>query len=781
MSQNLMTALSLASSGLYVFPCAGTDGDDGKRPLVAWRGDSTTDPDKIGRWFTVQFPGATVGVDLARSGLWVLDIDTAKPPGHEKHVPGQINGADWFEPLVLEHGHDSFPFVYSRTPSSGVHYIFRQPADGAPVRNARGGLPKKKVVAVDARGQGGYIIAPGATMQDGRTYVLNGSLADVPEAPDWLLAIMRAEGADDDERPPAMLPVVSLPPSSDRVGAYSAAGFEAEINEVRTAPKGARNDTLNTCAFKVGTMVGAGWVSEADAYSALVSAVSGWSDQRKTIDTLKRGLREGMAHPRPGVPEGDYAPPDLTNIAPLLARLDSGELDARLVEQEDGTIIDGRTGEVVSSDGGEAPTRDAGRALQHLNLHDFPPGLVGKLARWIVDTSRRPQPVLALGAALTIVGTAAGQHFYGPTGAGTHLYVLGLAPTGSGKDRPLKACTDALCDAGLDQLVGPGEFISMPAVINSTVRRPVCLAAMDEFGAFLKRVNSKKASGFETSITKMLREFWSAGYGRTMTPEWASREREVIFAPCLSIFGVSTPDEFLESVSGADVKNGTLNRFLILPQASYVVDRNPVLINSRLPEGIVTGLRGLRGGDPTSPLVDVCAPATPDGAAPTRLVWGPGAEEYWQCEVSKPAETRVAGEDRCGNDDSPFFVRVAEMSVRIATVIALGRGSTAVSVEDVRWGGELAWYSANAFLKAYRSHVSASDHSERLGFVEAVIRRARTITRAKLTRAVARRMDARQLEGILGLLVEAERIAVDQVRDGARGRVGKAYSWLGAS
>ena len=773
-SHNLMTALSLASSGFHVFPCKGVDGDEGKVPLVAWRGDSTTDPDKIGRLWT-QWPAATVGLDVGKSGLFVVDCDKPK-------AEGQADGRAWFEAFLVEHGAEAGNYVTCTTPSGGVHYIFRAP-EGEPLGNGRGGLPKKKDVAIDVRGQGGFIIAPNSVMQDGRTYVLNGDLADVAPPPECVVAILRAKQPEPEPLPSAGLHVVSVPASPGRVGAYSSAGFESEVNEVRTAPKGARNDTLNTSAFKLGTMVGAGWVTEADATAALIGAVAGWENQRKTIDTLKRGVRDGMAHPRGELPDELGVDP-AAMVAPLLKRYDSEAAGARLVEQADGAIFDNTTGEVVGGEGEVARNKSLtlfpGLSLLVPGRSRFPAGLVGQIALWIIQTSRRPQPMLALGSALAIVGTALGQRVYGPTGSSTALYVLGLAPTGAGKDRPLKACVGALGDAGLERLIGPGEFISMPAVINSLVSRPVSLAAMDEFGSFLKRINNKRASGFEASIGKALRTFWSAGFERIMTPEWAGREREMIFAPSLSIFGVSTPDEFLESVASGDVKNGTLNRFLVLPMAGHVRDRKPAVESLRLPDELVAGLRRLRGEGAGNVPVDVCAPAMPDGVPPLKLGWEDAfAERVWTELITARMDEVIAGPDGKGGEDADFIVRVAEQAIRVATIIAAGRGADTVDLPDLLWGFELAARSADALMTAFRSHVPTSDHAERLEFVEQVIRKEGTISRSRLTNLTRRRVDRRQLDGILAMDVEAGKVVAEIARKGTRGPETIAYRWLG--
>ena len=263
-----------------------------------------------------------------------------------------------------------------------------------------------------------------------------------------------------------------------------------------------------------------------------------------------------------------------------------------------------------------------------------------------------------------------------------------------------------------------------------------------------------------------------------MTPQWANRERGVIWAPALSIFGVSTQGEFLESVSGSDLKNGFLNRMLILPEALYVTDRRPAIDEARLPERLVSDLRALRGGDPQSQLIDVCAPATKDGKPPRRLGWARNAESFWRERISSPNDALMAGKDGRGGDDAPFVARVPEMAVRVATIIAAGRGSDDVEVSDLEWGGELATRSANAFMLAFRSHVAASDHSERVEFLEAAIKRARMITRSNLTRAAAKRMDARQMSGVLAMLVEAVRVGVERVNRGSRGPAAEAYRWL---
>jgi hypothetical protein len=81
---------------------------------------------------------------------------------------------------------------------------------------------------------------------------------------------------------------------------------------------------------------------------------------------------------------------------------------------------------------------------------------------------------------------------------------------------------------------------------------------MDEFGAFLKRINNKGASGWEAATSKTMRELWGLSFQRYDAMEWANKSSEVVISPAFSVLGFSTPDEFFESLAGSDLKNGFL-------------------------------------------------------------------------------------------------------------------------------------------------------------------------------------------------------------------------------
>jgi hypothetical protein len=296
--RNRETALALAANGAFVFPCQGGAGPTGKQPVpgMFWRSSATTDADEINRWWN-RWPRAAPAIDQGRSGFFVIDCDVAKDHG-------EVDGLPWFTALAESHDYDISDVPGALTPSGGRHLYFRQP-DGESFGNSRGGLPPKKECGVDVRGKGGYCIAPGAVMGEDRTYQPLGDLSEAPPMPDWLIALMRAPIP---EPPPAVAiaPAIKAAPSSAspaRIASYAQAAIDAEAATLRGAVTGERNNTLNTVAFKFGQMVGAGWLSEAEAHSILEAGAADIGlvkddGIRSVRATIRSGLRSGIKEPR---------------------------------------------------------------------------------------------------------------------------------------------------------------------------------------------------------------------------------------------------------------------------------------------------------------------------------------------------------------------------------------------------------------------------------------------------------------------------------------------------
>lgn len=749
---NFDAAMELAARGFAVFPCEEA-GQARKRPKpgVKWRDVSVAGRTHASALWSVH-EQAVPGIDLAKAGLLVIDCD---------RKPGGPDGVVAFTALCDAVGYDLSPVPQVVTPSGGLHVYFRQRAGGKPgqkpLGNATGDLPP----GIDVRGAGGYVIGPGARFtDDGGRYELvsDADLLDAPTLPDWLVQRLTAGRGPHASvvQTPVVTPSVSIA-NHKRIDAYLTAAFEREVEAVRCAPAGTRNQTLNDAALKLGHYVGAGLLDAAEVRQALLAAAMACGlvkedGQRQCERTIASGLSKGLAEPR-GIP--DSASLD----RPALA---IGAASAALIGAPP-------TGEEIIRN---QPERDGQDATNTADI-DLPPGLVGDLAHWIADTARRPNRLLSLGAALTIVGTLAGRHFATPTRSGTHLYVLGLAVTGSGKDHPLQQTKRILRAIQCSQHIGPGEFISMPAVINFLLRAPLAVCPMDEFGGFLKRINARGASGFEGAISKVLRTLWGSSFQDFTTPEWAGRPFAIVMSPAISLLGASTHDEFYASLEAGAAEDGTLNRFLLLDCGrARPKDRQPPQDPSCVPPDLKRACDQLYYAHGALIAAQLGSPNLEH--APTCLAWGEGAEALFQAYQNELEEA--------GDQDAvraAFTARSAEMAVRIATIVALGRGVRQVDEADMRFGITVASRSARAMMQGAADYMSDSEHQDNVNRIKRAIKAAGGVLRHRdLQRGAGKRMRARDLKDAIGTLVEGEEVVIQYVR-AANNKDAAVYRWVG--
>ncbi len=720
---NLDLALDLARQGVHVFPCQ-PDGPDEKKPCpgVFWRNTSTTNETRIRQWWD-RWPNALPGLDLAKAGFVVVDCD---------RKPGQPDGVSAFQDLAASHNDELEGVPVVETANGGQHHYFRQWAQHG---NGKGALP----AGIDVRGHGGYVIAPGATFLDGRRYEpIEGDFQDAKDAPHWLIEILTApKGVNGHTFTSEPAP----PVSDDRKRSYGQAALQEEAQRVASCAH-PRNITLNGAAFACGQLVAGGCLSEPEVRSALVSAAQACGlvkdDGLRSVQaTISSGLKAGAREPR-GPPE------DPGEVIVLTSH--------RIIEAPDGTRADAETGEIIPEPEPAAIVSHAPRELLQV------PGIVGLIADWISSTARFPQPVMSLAAALTLVGTAAGRHIEGPSESSTHLYIVCLAPSGYGKNHPLNQIKRVMEAAGMRHHIGPDQFMSMPAAINFMMRSPLALCPMDEFGSFLKRINNKRASGFEAALSGTLRQAWDA-FKLVVTPEWAGRAAERIVAPALSVYGASNPEEFYSALEGADVTNGVLNRFLIFDANDKPEEREPKLQARAVPPEIINGLRAIyyASGEMVAAQLN-----RSDEAPPTIKV----KETPEALAIRRAFAADVRAMSDANAKHRPFLVRTSENAIRLATIQAIGRDPVAmmVNADDMRWACELSMWCARNMITGAGLYIADSETQA----VANVIRRAIVgaggrIKRRDLIRTIDHRYRARDIDEGIKALAEGEEIQIEKV------------------
>lgn len=299
-TDRLAAAIALAERGFAVFPLR----PGSKVPAVRedWEGLAVRDPRRLRElgWP----PQANFGVACGPSGLFVLDLDV---PKQQQDTEGR-SGADAPSAAArqprdgahalreLAAGRPIPRTLTVMTPSGGIHLYFRAPK-GPPLRNTVARLGP----LIDTRAAGGYVVGPGSTIRRKRYEIVDD--APVAPVPRW---IVRELAARSRQAAPSLPPLTvnrsdvagSRIPSAV-AAAYGAAALRNEVERMRTARIGTRNDTLNRSAYALGRLVGAGLLDRDLAASELFHAArQAGLPARECASTLASGLGAGIARPR---------------------------------------------------------------------------------------------------------------------------------------------------------------------------------------------------------------------------------------------------------------------------------------------------------------------------------------------------------------------------------------------------------------------------------------------------------------------------------------------------
>ncbi|MCW2286091.1 hypothetical protein M2323_003928 [Rhodoblastus acidophilus] len=426
---------------------------------------------------------------------------------------------------------------------------------------------------------------------------------------------------------------------------------------------------------------------------------------------------------------------------------------------------------------GDADESSSNELPAHLTR---PAGLLSEMMDWITASALIPNRVLAFGAAITTLGTIIGRRVAGPTRAGTHLYIAMLAPSASGKDHPMRCAAKMLRAASsTTQLVGPGEFASQTALTMHMENRPLSLCCLDEFGAFLSRICSQKASPWERALTKTFRECWGASFETVEPMAFAGKSSAPIQWPAISVLGASVHCEFYGALGSKDATNGFLNRFLLLSSTSPIAFGDPDGDSREVPQPIIDRLRELYdhcdgAGAPHG--IALADPSLLDQSGKILIAWESDAVRAEFRDLQ-----RLAIEKGARADTAELYGRTAEIAVRLATIHAVSRVGLRAKLtgEDLAWGRELAFWSADTMAREASLRIADTAAQATAKHVLRTIHENRKrITHRDLNRKLQHRYKNAELKDALASLRESGSIEAVTVIPARGGTATTYYSVL---
>lgn len=585
-------------------------------------------------------------------------------------------------------------------------------------------------------------------LSQGRQTVLPPSLHPAGGAYQWVTARTLADVSPDDLpeiTPEAMQAVVSLfrpEPARAQPTTYNEPYREAGADDIREALRHIPSDdydlwirmgmALREHMGDRGMAIWEQWSATSSKYSA-PEIPKKWRSFRRTDITIASLFYTAMDY--------GYIP---------ASRMPDHPDTPRVVIEEGGNLRP--VSRIVTTP--QADTPRPSPATGHSDILN-PPGLVGRIAAWINETSIYPQPVLAVAASVACVGVAMAHKVQSPTRLRTNFYMMGLAPSGAGKDHARDCVTTLLIRSGLEALVSgiPASGAGLLTSLREGGGR--CLIQWDEFGRVLKNLTHKNAGSHQRDILTYLIELFSSAKSMYAGVQYANHDgkmkRTPIDQPCLSVYATTVPERFFQSLTSDDAIDGFLARWLVLESKDYT-------LKPATPKGDVN--------DPPDELLEALrrwkeAPSNYDPKGnidgvlrihPMTVSYCPEAEALID-GYSERMRRQAAEESESRSGLAAIYARCAEHAIKLALVAHEG---DQIGVDAMRWGIAMSDFCARYMADAVKQNVAESEYERTLNKVLSAVRSAggEWIDSARLINRT-RSLRYRERNEVLAALIES--------------------------
>ncbi|RLE37767.1 hypothetical protein DRJ17_05830 [Candidatus Woesearchaeota archaeon] len=723
-SELLQSALAYASFGWAVFPVHSirngrcTCGrpactSPGKHPLTRHGfKDATTDPAVIAAWWK-KYPWANIAIATGEISGRLLVIDIDNKPEN-----GAVGEETWQE---INQGHPDTVEVI--TGGGGRHLYFTYPEE-VELKSGTNVLGP----GVDIRADNGYVLAPPSLHLSGRRYEWEASsdplegIAVAP-APPWSL-----NGYARLVRPTVKpSPPVELLPA-------------AKVQELRSALAFINSDDRDVW-LKVGMALKSTRAGQ-QAYGIWTE----WSQQSTKYDPRDQQRTWQSLDPNGSI-----------TISTIF-----------WLAKQNGWIE--QCVEVHPTDTSFMPQMHGSKEFYN------PPGVLGDIVRFILDTASFPQPAYALNAALTLVGTILGRRVCTETGLRTNLYLISVGETGSGKEHPRKVVRKIFNAADIPEYNGGESLGSGQALLTRLSMTPCVLFQIDEFGQLMQSIQLKNTARYNLEIMTNLMKLYSSADAEIIGTEYANqllRPRTKISYPCCSLHASATPETFYDAVTSKHVISGYLNRFVVVD-----VSNQPMPLRQRrcsvvdIPQTILMWINKViymrSGGD---------GPAVIDPAQPIVVRETAEATNLFDRLEAKIRERTNRSETKYQGD---LWKRVWENAAKIALICACADDidNPVINVKHAEWAIKFVTYHTKKLAEALFDKIADSPFEKSMNdFYQSILTAGdRGVTERDMNRYKPFcSYPPKDRQPMLQTLLNAEKIALTKVKMKGAGRPRIAY------
>jgi hypothetical protein len=389
------------------------------------------------------------------------------------------------------------------------------------------------------------------------------------------------------------------------------------------------------------------------------------------------------------------------------------------------------------------------------------PGLIGDVMSHNLQTAHYPLPELALAGALALMSTLTGGKVVDKVRTRTNLFVIGLAPSGGGKDHSRKLNRNIIRAAGHNEVVGPERIGSHAGIISTMAEQWLTLFQLDEIGHLVMAMQDR-GSPHLVQISAVLMQLFSSADSEWISDAYGDRNKvKRLLYPHAVVYGTSVPEGFWESLTEDNLKGGLIGRCLVFESRKYVDYQEPS--EDEIPEAIIDRARWwldlkTHAGN--------LAGAT-GGAHPRRVDRDESAHRRLHQHTIDISKRRMS--------ESPIrsaiWSRAAEKTNKLALLFACSRAEgedwPTIQIEDADRAIRLNNWLTRRMLQAADRHVSGSEFERQVNQVRSLLleRPGGWWTMTEITRRT-RKLTPKQRQEVLQTLLASE-LVTSQVSEAA--------------
>ena len=593
----------------------------------------------------------------------------------------------------------------SLTPHGGLHRLYKQPTDKVWKNTVSLLAPM-----VDTRVAGGYFIAPpslldGVAYRWAETCELDCSPGTLPCPPPWLVMALDAIEA----------------------GRNGNGTSLAHVGNI--IPDGQRNDTLARLA---GAMRRTGM-----GYEEILPALLKVNALRCSPPISSR---------------------EVQRIVKSICRYEPDQITVAVIENhwaQDAAALEVTAG---PEDPGALP-----EGLLRV------PGFISEVMDYTLATAPYPNVAMSFSGALALQAMLAGRKVRDSGDNRTNLYILALAHSSAGKDRPRKVNNEILHAIGLSNQIG-GLFASGEGIQDVLFQTPSILFQTDEIDGILQSINKSKDARHESIMNTLLTMYSSANSLFPMRRKAGQEDAGVIDQPCLCVLGTAIPNHYYDALSTRMLTNGFFARMLVFECAKRAPGQEPRLLS--IPSRVLETAGWWASYSPTSgnmqgqhprPAVVPCSDAAAAILVESRL----------------EAESEYAkAEDQADTVGTTVWGRVSEHIRKLALVYAISENHLApvVEAEAVGWARALVMHQTRRMLFQCAGHVADNPfHALCLRAIEKIREvPSGEISHSRLLKKM--QMEAREFMALMTTLEQQGEVVVRTQSHEGSGRPGRFYA-----